>query len=121
MVNYEKYFNTSSVKDITLDLFDMTTLPMQEALRIYDFNYIKNNYKDALVQYPIGVKKGKEASMYWFMLNKVVDQGKNYILMVLPRIIDGKNENGEEKEVEIKINEKKFGKTKGLILPKITN
>ena len=121
MINYEKYFNTTSAKDITLDVFDMTTIPMQEALKIFDFNYIKNNYNDAVVQYPIGVKKGKEASMYWFMLNKVVDQGKNYILMVLPRIIDGKNEKGEEKQRELEINTKKLGSTKGLILPKYIN
>ena len=121
MVNYEKYFNTTSVKDIALDVFDMTTIPMQEALKIFDFNYIKNNYNDAVVQYPIGVKKGKEASMYWFMLNKVVDQGKNYILMVLPRIIDGKNEKGEEKQRDLEINTKKLGSTKGLILPKYIN
>ena len=93
---------------------------MKEALRIYDFNYIKNNYKDALVQYPVGTKNGKEASMYWFMLNKSDKLGNPYILMVLPRIIDGKDENGVEgfKNSKIKENGRELGEISGLLLPK---
>ena len=41
--------------------------------------------------------------------------------MVLPRIIDGKNEKGEEKQRDLEINTKKLGSTKGLILLKYIN
>lgn len=122
IIDYDNFFNSSEMKlsNISLKMFNMDTIPMKEALRIYDFNYIKNNYKDALVQYPIGTKNGKEASMYWFMLNKSDKLGNPYILMVLPRIIDGKDENGVEgfKNSKIKENGRELGEISGLLLPK---
>ena len=122
MMDYDSYFGDFETKlnDISLNIFDMNTIPMKEALRIYDYNYIKNNYKDALVQYPAGRKNAKEASMYWFMLNKSDKLNNPYVLMVLPRIIDGKDENGVEgfKNSEIKENGRKIGQTSGLLLPK---
>lgn len=122
MLDYDNFFNSSETKlsNISLKLFNLNTIPMKEALRIYDFNYIKNNYKDALVQYPVGIKNGKEASMYWFMLNKSDKLGNPYILMVLPRIIDGKDENGVEgfKKSKIKENGRELGEISGLLLPK---
>ena len=58
--------------------------------------------------------------MYWFMLNKSDKLNNPYVLMVLPRIIDGKDENGVEgfKNSEIKEKGRKIGETSGLLLPK---
>ena len=101
------------------DVFDMTTVPMIEASRIYDFTYIKKNYPNTLVQYPVGVKGNKEASMYWFMINKSTNLKNPYVLMVLPRIIDGKDENGQNEFTgKIKVQNKELGEIKGLELPR---
>ena len=101
------------------DVFDMTTIPMIEASRIYDFTYIKKNYPNTLVQYPVGVKGNKEASMYWFMINKSTNLKNPYVLMVLPRIIDGKDENGQNEFTgKIKVQNKELGEIKGLELPR---
>ena len=122
IMDYDSYFSTSETKlnDISLNVFDMNTIPMKEALRIYDYNYIKNNYEGALVQYPVGEAEGNKGSMYWFMLNKSESIKNPYVLMVLPRIIDGKDENGVEgfKNSEIKEKGRKIGQTSGLLLPK---
>lgn len=101
------------------DVFDMTTVPMIEASRIYDFTYIKKNYPNTLVQYPVGVKGNKEASMYWFMINKSTNLKNPYVLMVLPRIIDGKYENGQNEFTgKIKVQNKELGEIEGLELPR---
>lgn len=124
MMDYNKFFELekSKIEDNTLNKkFNMTTIPMKEALRIYDFNYIKNFYKDARVTYPIGEKEGKENSMIWFMNNKSDRLNDPYLIMVLPRIIDGKDENGEDglKETEVKVKDKTIAKVHGLILPRL--
>lgn len=123
--NYNSYFGdlNYTLENISLKSFpNMNTVPMKEALRIYDFNYISKFYPEAKIQYPMAVKNGKETSMYWFMLNKSTDLKNTYVLMVLPRIIDGKDENEEGlKETDIKVNGNTIGKTHGLILPKYKN
>ena len=72
-----------------------------------------------MVQYPVGVKGNKEASMYWFMINKSTNLKNPYVLMVLPRIIDGKDENGQNEFTgKIKVQNKELGEIKGLELPR---
>ena len=108
------------------DVFDMSELSMIEASRIYDFTYIKRNYKDAKVQYPIGINdKNEEGIMHWFGINKSTDLRDPYIIMVLPRIIDGKVDEGEditENQKEFKgkiiVKDKIIGEVNGLELPK---
>ena len=97
LVRYDDYFsNDERLCDISLSkMFSMDTMPMREALRIYDFNYIKKYYSDAIVGYPIGEDGNKVASMYWFSLNKSLKLNNPYYLMVLPRIIDGKDNLGK--------------------------
>ena len=108
------------------DVFDMSELSMIEASRIYDFTYIKRNYKDAKVQYPIGINdKNEEGTMHWFGINKSTDLRDPYIIMVLPRIIDGKvdagediTENHKEFKGRIIVKDKIIGEVNGLELPK---
>ena len=58
--------------------------------------------------------------MLWFMLNKSTNMKNAYVIMVLPRIIDGKDENGVEglKISAVKIKDTTIGQTHGLLLPK---
>ena len=97
LLRYDDYFSgVDKLHDISLSkMFSMDTLPMREALRIYDFNYIRKYYSDAIVGYPIGEDGNKVASMYWFSLNKSLKLNNPYYLMVLPRIIDGKDNLGK--------------------------
>ena len=99
---------------------DMNSITMKEALRIYDFNYIEKNYPEAKVTYPIAKKGNTENSMNWFMLNKSQNMSDAYVIMVLPRIIDGKDEIGNEKFglTDIKVKGRTIGQTHGLLLPK---
>ena len=125
MKNYNMYFK-DELANISLENFsNMDTVPMKEALRIYNFDYINTYYSEATVEYPRATKGTNEASMYWFMLNKSTRMSETYVLMVLPRIIDGKekDENGniveglKEKDICDNRNNR-IGKTHGLILPK---
>ena len=123
MKNYDSYFNVenSKLEQVSLKQFvDVNTIPMKEALRIYDFNYISKFYKGVKVQYPVAEKKKEDNSMNWFMLNKSTDLKNSYIVMVLPRIIDCIDENNQDniKKVKLKIKDNIVGTTKGLIHPK---
>ena len=74
------------------NLFDLNKQSIKDALRIYNFNYIKDNYSDCEVTYPIGEDK-QINSMKWFVLNKdqeLKSKSNPYILMTLPLIRDGK-------------------------------
>lgn len=120
--NYDSYFNNKKLQDVSLKQFkNMDTIPMKEALMIYDFNHIKKYYKNAKVEYPMATKNDKEASMYWFMLNKSTNLRNTYIVTVLPRIIDEVDENNNIKEHILKAGKEELGTTHGIELPRYKN
>lgn len=126
MKSYEEYLNLDSNQKlndvISLDSFDMSSISMKEALRIYDFNYIKNYYPNAKVTYPEGVDTTvdnidrKQNSMNWFMFNKSLKVNDRFVRMVLPRIIDGAPTPLENKK-SLKLDKGEY-KFNGLLLPK---
>ncbi len=73
--------------------FDMQSTSMQEAIRIYNFNYLKANYSDSKITYPLASSNdnGKitVGSHFWFVDNKSTSMKKPYVLMVLPQILEG--------------------------------
>lgn len=120
IVKYDDMFD-NKLNNLSLnDFIDINSISMIEALRIYDFNYLSNNYPEAIIDYPQGSNKKNTNSMLWFMNNKSKNVNKNsYVIMVLPRIIDGFDDNGNEglKETELFIDDKKIGSTHGLLIP----
>ena len=103
--DYNSYYNDSKIDEIYLDnTFNMDTISMKEALRIYDLNYIKDTYfsensifyNKVKFQYPIGEKNNQENSMNWFMLNKSTNMRDAYIIAILPKIINGKDDNPKD-------------------------
>lgn len=117
MIPYDKYFQKSK-NDISLSLFPMDTVSMKEALRIYDFNYLKTYYPDARVQYPIGAdNRGNVGSHLWFVNNKTARLNRPYVAMVLPRIIDGRDETKEGSTTILDLNTKTT--TEGISMPKL--
>ena len=88
----------SNLERITLNnQFNMETKnmseSMQEIIRIYNFNYLKANYADCKITYPLALlnDNGKVtvASHYWFVNNKSTSMNSPYVLMVLPKILEG--------------------------------
>ena len=88
---------------------------------MYNFNYLKANYNDCEITYPLAshYRKGsyEEAGHYWFMDNKSNKLKNPYVLMVLPQIKDGKDLNTKGLEGTIEKNGIKV-KIEGLKLPR---
>ncbi len=110
------------LEDINLNnTFDITSQSFQDALRMYNFNYLKANYNDCEITYPLAshYRKGsyEEAGHYWFMDNKSNKLKNPYVLMVLPQIKDGKDLNTKGLEGTIEKNGIKV-KIEGLKLPR---
>ena len=96
------------------------TISFKEALRIYDFNYIKRNYPESIVNYPQGIsKKGQQASLFWFTQNRTAKLGNPYVNMVLPTISEGKEieENDSGLQGKVLRNGKEIVKIDGLNMP----
>lgn len=118
------HMNPYYIADISLNNnFNMKEENMQEALRIYNFHYLPYNYlkdKNCHVTYPKAEHKGKEGSHFWFMDIKGQDRERQkYVLMGLPRIIEGKEEITGEKGLQgaIQVDNRKVT-IDGLKLPK---
>ena len=89
------------LKNVSLNsCFQMESDSMTETLRIYNFNYLEDNYlsdipQKCVVAYPKALHYKREdefelASHYWFMDIKSSSVNNPYIIMTLPRIIEGK-------------------------------
>lgn len=96
IVNIDEYKGMKGVIDsISLNnTFDMNSESMKEALRIYNFNYLSDNYPDCEVTYPKAehTKRNGDtelASHYWFMDSKSQSINNPYLLISLPRICEG--------------------------------
>ena len=107
--------------------FDMETPSMQEAIRTYNFNYLKANYSDSKITYPLASSndngKVTVGSHFWFVDNKSTSMKNPYVLMVLPQILEGSEKllginglNEKEKKVIMRNGNKVI--IDGLKLPK---
>ena len=107
--------------------FDMQSASMQEAIRIYNFNYLKANYSDSKITYPLASSndngKVTVGSHFWFVDNKSTSMKNPYVLMVLPQILEGSEKllginglNEKEKKVIMRNGNKVI--IDGLKLPK---
>lgn len=110
MINYEESTG-NKLKDISLNSnFKMDADSMIEALRIYNFNYLEDNYlndsaQNCIVTYPKALhsKRNGEselASHYWFMDIKSSSVNNPYIIMTLPQIIEGKEKALNKKGIQ---------------------